>query len=137
MAGVYFAYTFYWVALTYPPDAWHSRVVTWANANQSAKLITTEEVLSEFLTWFARSGPPGRAGAAAAVRKILGDPSVQVLPQTSADFYSALALYEARLDKDYSMTDCRSMVAMKSPGLSEALTNDHHFAQEGFTVLFP
>ncbi len=30
-----------------------------------------------------------------------------------------------------------SVVAMQSLGLPEVLTNDRHFAQEGFTVLFP
>ena len=56
------------------------------------------------------------------------------LPQTSADFHAALALYESRLDKDYSLTDCRSMVALRALGISEVLTNDHHFTQEGFTI---
>jgi predicted nucleic acid-binding protein len=59
------------------------------------------------------------------------------LPQTSADFGTALALYEARPDKEYSLTDCRSMLALRAMGLSEILTNDHHFTQEGFTILFP
>jgi uncharacterized protein len=54
-----------------------------------------------------------------------------------ADFDAALALYEARPDKGYSSTDCRSMNAMKSNGLMEVLTHDHHFTQEGFTILFP
>src|SRR5438105_965772 len=49
---------------------------------------------------------------------------------------AALALYEARPDKSYSLTDCRSMLAMRALGLTEALTNDHHFTQEGFTILF-
>jgi uncharacterized protein len=65
------------------------------------------------------------------------DPSIQVLPQTSADFAAALALYEARPDKGYGLTDCRSMVALRALGISEVLTNDHHFTQEGFTILFP
>ena len=58
-------------------------------------------------------------------------------PQTRADFDAALPRYEARLDKGYSLTDCRSMLAMRSLGLTEVLTNDHHFTQEGFTILFP
>jgi hypothetical protein len=29
------------------------------------------------------------------------------------------------------------MVAMRALGLSEVLTHDHHFAQEGFAILFP
>jgi predicted nucleic acid-binding protein len=71
------------------------------------------------------------------VRHILSDPATQVLPQTSADFLAALALYEARPDKNCSLTDCRSMLAMRALGISEVLTNDHHFTQEGFTILFP
>jgi uncharacterized protein len=47
------------------------------------------------------------------------------------------SLYEARPDKGYSLTDCRSMVALRALGISEALTNDHHFTQEGFAILFP
>ena len=58
-------------------------------------------------------------------------------PPTRADFIAALALYEARPDKGYSLTDCRSMLAMRGQGISEVLTSDRHFSQEGFTVLFP
>jgi uncharacterized protein len=89
------------------------------------------------LTWFANSGPAGRAHASGIVHGSLGDPSTQVLPQTSAGFVVARRLYDARPDKSYSLTDCRSMNAMNDHGLTEVLTNDHHFTQEGFTVLFP
>ena len=34
-------------------------------------------------------------------------------------------------------TDCRSMNALRSLGIAEVLTNDRHFTQEGFTILFP
>ncbi len=60
-----------------------------------------------------------------------------VLPQTRADFDAALAFYDSRPDKEYSLTDCRSMVALRDQRISEVLTNDHHFVQEGFTILFP
>lgn len=137
MAGDYFADTFYWIALIYRHDAWHARVAAWANANPTGRFVTTEEILSELLNWFAASGPAGRASAADGVRKIVSDPAVQVLPQITSDFHAALDLYEARPDKDYSLTDCRSMVALWALGISEVLTNDHHFTQEGFTILFP
>jgi uncharacterized protein len=52
-------------------------------------------------------------------------------------FLDALALYKARPDKEYSLTDCISMQVMRREGLTEALTNDHHFTQEGFRILFP
>jgi predicted nucleic acid-binding protein len=47
------------------------------------------------------------------------------------------SLYEARPDKGYSLSDCRSMLALSAHGVTEVLTNDHHFTQEGFTILFP
>jgi hypothetical protein len=43
-----------------------------------------------------------------------------------------LALYQSRLDKGYSLTDCISMQTMRREGLTEVLTNDRHFEQEGF-----
>jgi predicted nucleic acid-binding protein len=137
MAAAYFADTFYWVALGHSRDAWHRRVVTWQQSNPTTPLITTDEVLGEVLTWFAPLGPTWRAVAASMVKRVLANPQVQVLHQTHADFLAALSFYEARLDKDYSLIDCRSMVAMRALGISDALTNDHHFSQEGFAVVFP
>jgi predicted nucleic acid-binding protein len=46
-----------------------------------------------------------------------------------------LALYKARPDKGYSLTDCISMHAMRERGVSEIMKHDDHFRQEGFTVL--
>jgi hypothetical protein len=45
-------------------------------------------------------------------------------------------LYIQRPDKGYSLTDCISMQTMRREGLTEALTKDRHFEQEGFQVLF-
>lgn len=137
MAAVYFADTFYWIALIHPKDAWHGRVVAWEARHASAHLAPTTEVLIEVLNWFAARGPAGRILASTSVRTIRADASIQVLPPSAADFDAALTLYEARPDKEYSLTDCRSMVALRALGISEVLTNDHHFSQEGFMILFP
>jgi predicted nucleic acid-binding protein len=137
MAAPYFADSFFWIALANPADAWNVRVSRWRITHPNDLLVTTEEVLSEVLTWFAGSGPAGRAHAAATARDILNDPVVQVLPQTTAGFHAALALYESRPDKGYSLTDCRSMNALRDHGITDVLTNDHHFTQEGFTIVFP
>jgi predicted nucleic acid-binding protein len=137
MAAGYFADTFWWIAVANPKDAWHARALAWEATHTGVRYVTTEEILSELLTWFAATGPAGRAHASATVRGILRDPMTQVLPQTSADFAAALTLYEARPDKGYSRTDCRSMIALRALGISEVLTNDHPFTQEGFTILFP
>lgn len=81
MAAVYFADAFWWIAVASPKDALHTRVLAWEAAHPKVRFITTEEILSEFLTWFAGSGPAGRVHAGATVRGILGDPAIQVLPK--------------------------------------------------------
>ena len=43
--------------------------------------------------------------------------------------------YEARIDKDWSLTDCLSFVVMQERGVNEALAHDHHFEQAGFRAL--
>lgn len=132
-----FADTSYWLALARPRDSWHASAVAWTRANAFTRLVTTDEVLTEFLNALSGAGRTGRIHAAATVRDLRHDARVDVLPQSRADFDAALALYEARPDKAYSLVDCRSMVAMRATGLAEVLTNDRHFAQEGFTILFP
>src|SRR5216683_6002583 len=134
---VLFADAFYWVALLNPGDAFHAQVVSFSRTFGSARLLTTDEVLTEVLNWFSRSGPYWRGKTTSLIHDLRNNPDVDVLPQTRADFDAALALYEARPDKGYSLTDCRSMVAMRALGVAEVLTNDHHFIQEGFTILFP
>jgi predicted nucleic acid-binding protein len=60
---------------------------------------------------------------------------IVVLPQTRDSLLSGFALYKARGDKGYSLTDCISMITMREKGIGEVLTHDHHFEQEGFTLL--
>lgn len=137
MPPTVFADTFYWLALARPRDAWHAAVRHWAQANPVTRLVTTDGVLTEFLNALAGTGPSGRDYAAATIHDIRNDPHIVVPPQTRGDFDIALGLYEARPDKGYSLIDCRSMVALRALGISEVLTNDRHFTQEGFTILFP
>jgi predicted nucleic acid-binding protein len=132
-----FADTFYWVALLNPRDAFHAAVLSYSRTLMGARVVTTDEVFTEALNYWSSAGPYWRGLAVAQVRDLRSDPAIDVLPQTRADFDAALALFGARPNKGYSQTDCRSMLAMRGLGLTEVLTNDHHFTQEGFTILFP
>ena len=58
------------------------------------------------------------------------------MPQSHESFLAGLDLYEARLDKGYSLTDCISVNTMRAEGVADVLTNDVHFRQEGFRALF-
>ena len=129
-----FADTFLWVALTNVQDEGHGRVEAFFESAKIGKLVTTEEVLTEYLNYFAGSKNRGRATVIA--EDILDDPKVLVFPQTPDSFQAGLNLYRARPDKGYSLTDCISMVVMRREGIAEVLTNDAHFEQEGFRALF-
>ena len=97
--------------------------------------MTTTDVLSEFLTFFAGFGPGFRTGAAAFVEELLVDPNVDVVPPGQELFLAGVSLYRERSDKEYSLADCVSMVTMHQRGISEIFTHDHHFTQEGSTAL--
>ena len=60
---------------------------------------------------------------------------VEIVWVDEALHQAAFALLEARLDKTYSLCDAVSFVLMRQRGLSDALTTDHHFEQEGFRKL--
>jgi predicted nucleic acid-binding protein len=45
-------------------------------------------------------------------------------------------LYQGRADKNYSLTDCFSMIIMQEKRISGVLTNDDGFRQEGFTKIY-
>jgi predicted nucleic acid-binding protein len=59
-----------------------------------------------------------------------------VIPQSRSSFLAGLDLYTQRPDKGYSLVDCISMQTMRKEGLTEVLSNDRHFEQEGFRALF-
>jgi predicted nucleic acid-binding protein len=131
-----FADTFYWIALADFTDTAHQRALSLTLENASALIVTTDEVLAEYLTFFATTPEAMRRRIVTSVQRILGDPGVYVVPQSRGSFLAGLSLYEARPDKGYSLTDCISMQAMRKEGLTEVLTNDRHFEQEGFRALF-
>jgi len=130
-----FVDTFYWIALANPNDEWHETVKHLSRSLGPTHLFTTDEVLTEFLTFYSRHGTVLRTKAAELVRAVMRDPNIRTLPQTRSSFERALSLYENRADKEFSLTDCASMEIMRREGLQEVLTNDHHFEQESFIIL--
>ena len=134
--GSVFADTFYWIALLNPDDADHDRVSAFDVSLERPSLVTTEEVLTEFLTYFSGRGSLFRKNAAAVAYALKDDPDVRLLQQTSESFSTGLRLYAERLDKEYSLTDCLSIMVMKAAGMTESATADRHFEQEGFRALF-
>jgi predicted nucleic acid-binding protein len=130
-----FADTHYWLAVANPRDPW-AEVARAVRAQLAhVRLITTDDELTERLAAVCRAGPVTRRRTANAVRAILADPDVRVVPSSRESFLLALDRYERREDKSYGLTDCRATNVMDAEGIVEVLTNDHHFQQEGYTIL--
>jgi predicted nucleic acid-binding protein len=131
-----FADTFYWAALTSTEDAAHGRAMEYSSSLRPDRILTTDEVLTEYLAFFARGRTSVRVQAGSNVQALIRNPIVWVIPQSRESFLGGLELYRARPDKGYSLTDCISMQTMRRQGLTDVLTNDRHFEQEGFRALF-
>jgi predicted nucleic acid-binding protein len=130
-----FADTFYWIALANPADSSHRAAGAFDLANSEATLVTTDEVLSEFLNYFASAGERKRSIVVGMFEEAMKHAAIEVVPQTRQSLLRGLDLYKARSDKSYSLTDCVSMMTMRERNITDVLTHDRHFAQEGFRLL--
>jgi uncharacterized protein len=125
----------YFVALINDKDQSHPAALAASQALHGVTLVTTEEALTEVLAYFAERGDYLRSVAVAYVDDILADQDLIVRPQSHQSFLDGYALYKSRPDQGYSLTDCILMNAMRREAVTDILTDDDHFTQEGFTVL--
>ena len=135
MRGEVFAGTFFWIAFINPVDRHAEEARRFDELISDGKVYTTEEVLTEVLTFFAGDSWL-RSRAVETIRIILSEDTVHVIHQSHQSFLSGFDLYAARPDKGYSLVDCISMATIRRAGLTDVLTNDRHFEQEGFRALF-
>lgn len=127
-----FADTFIYLAIVNPADAYHQQAVALSRALK-CRTLTTAWVLTEVAD--ALAAPRQRSVFLTLHESLRNDRNVTVLPPDEDLFDRGLDLYSRRPDKDWSLTDCISFVAMEDEELTEALTADHHFEQAGFTIL--
>ncbi|RJP34577.1 MAG: PIN domain-containing protein [Phycisphaerales bacterium] len=130
-----FADTSYWFALLDKTDEWHDRAVAAQSRLAGARLVTTDEVLGEFLNLVSARANRLRGVAADWVVQAHRASDMLVEVQTRASFDGGLELYRNRLDKAYSWVDCVSFVCMRRRGITDALTRDERFEQEGSVAL--
>ena len=130
-----FADTGYWTAIIRPNDALHEIVISLSQRLASYRIVTTEMVLTEFLTYFSKQGYYWRALASDLAYDLIDNSDTEVVEQTSSQFREALNRYATRLDQRWSLTDCASFIVMEERGITEALAYDRDFEQAGFTAL--
>lgn len=130
-----FADTSYWFAFANPRDGLHDLAKAMVGRLGPHRLVTSEMVLAELLNAMCDLGPHLRSNAAGLTGRIIADPAIELVAQTPVLFRRALALYRERADKTWSLTDCASFVIMDERQITEALTHDRHFEQNGYRAL--
>ncbi len=130
-----FADSVYWIALINPRDQWRPAAIAASQDLAGATIYTTDEVLIETVNHFAEAGEHFRGLVSREIQSILLAPEVSILDATHDNFLNGLEMFRNRPDKGYSVTDCISMLSMKEHRISEVLTKDDHFTQEGFIAL--
>ncbi|MBI2806531.1 MAG: type II toxin-antitoxin system VapC family toxin [Planctomycetes bacterium] len=126
-----FADTFYFLALLNKHDEAHAKAVGYSGLVD--KLVTTEWVLTELADGLASSRH--RKMFVQTRQELLADSDAQVIPFEKQLYDEGIQLFHNRADKEWSLTDCISFVAMRRGSITDALTGDHHFEQAGFVAL--
>jgi predicted nucleic acid-binding protein len=97
-------------------------------------LLTHGYILAELIPLFQKRGIP-RADSLAFHARLLASKDIEIVWVDKELHDSAFVLLNDRMDKTYSLCDAVSFLLMRSRGITEALTTDHPFEQEGFIRL--
>jgi uncharacterized protein len=127
--------TSYLIAILDPKDDRHQRAKKVSTTLGDFQAVTSEMVLTEFLNYFSAKGKNFRQLGIGVTDELKLAPNVEIVSQTTQQFEQARQFYRQRMDKEYSLTDCASMMIMRDRGIQSALTHDQHFQQEGFRAL--
>ena len=126
------------LAILSPRDNLHGAALA-ATADLTAEgdvqFVTTHLVLSELLAALSIGGSYVRIRAADFVADFLNQSEVSVLELSGELFARGLQFYRSRPDKSYSLADCVSMIVCRDLEITDVLTADHDFEQEGFNIL--
>ncbi len=124
-----------WIALFDSSDSLHADAQqVMQNLHQARRpLLTTAFVMVEVASAFA--APPYRQQIIAFVNGISRVSAVTILDADHSWYAAGWQLYQQRLDKAWSLTDCISFAVMHHYDLTDAFTSDRHFEQAGFRRL--
>lgn len=127
-----FGDTFFFLALLAENDEAHEQATRFITRLKQ-DIYTTTWVLTEVAD--AIAAPSTRATFVPFLAFLRAHPRVVIVQTTDDLFDRGVALFDKRLDKGWSLTDCISFIVMQEQGITEALTGDHHFEQAGYVAL--
>lgn len=76
-----------------------------------------------------------RVAAIKLIDQVRSDSDTIIISASCELVQRGFELFSRRPDKEWSLTDCISFIAMEEHGVTEALTSDGGFVQAGFTML--
>lgn len=111
----------------------HQKAVQLLNS-ANGRLLTHNYVLAELIALaLVRRFP--RPAVLAFLMDLVDTPDIEVVWVSEQLHQEAMQLLQDRQDKTYSLCDAVSFVLMRQSGVSESLTTDRHFEQEGLVRL--
>jgi predicted nucleic acid-binding protein len=130
-----FVDTVCWIALLNKRDNLHETAdaLYKGRMGSGSCFVTTSSVLTE--TFNALSNTAFKPSVIAFLRHLESSPRVEIVFVDPTLWSKGWDIYEKRLDKAWSLTDCISLGVMKEQGISDALTGDQHFVQAGYRAL--
>jgi len=122
-----------WYAISVASDPDHSAAIRFMRAN-TERLVTTDFIYDELLTLFRARGivDPAKDWITQ-----LNDARFEVIWVTADDLKKATTIYFQYSDKQWSFTDCTSLVVMQRLGIERAFAFDDHFRQFGNVTVLP
>ena len=124
-----------WIALVNARDELHSRAgEALAELRRgNVALLTTEFVLLEVANALCTSA--WRAKAVKLIDGFRSLPDLRIIAADTILLAEGWELYRSRPDKEWSLTDCTSIVVLQKEHIEQVFTSDHHFEQAGFVTL--
>lgn len=100
---------------------------------RNVALITTEFVLLEVSNALCTSA--WREKGVKLIDGLRSLSNLRIVPADTMLLAEGWELYRSRLDKEWSLTDCTSMIVLQKERIDQVFTSDHHFEQAGFIKL--
>ncbi|MGQ4648846.1 PIN domain-containing protein [Lyngbya aestuarii] len=120
------------LCLHYQTEPLHTQACT---AYKKATIrLTHSYIIAEYVALATARRFP-RSSALAFVVDLLDNPDIETVWVDEPLHREAVELLMERQDKTYSLWDAVSFVLMRQRGITEALSTDRHFEQEGFIRL--
>ena len=123
-----------WFARYTPRDVHHAAAQQFV-AQVDERLVTSDYVIDEVLTLLKVRGNVERAARAG--KAFFGGELAQIEWASQSDILRAWEIFDKYRDKQWSFTDCVSLVQMQRLGITNAFAFDDHFRQFGSVAVFP